>query len=383
MTTPFPFVAGAVLQAQQLNDITNLPINDQTASYVLVVGDAGKRVIMNNAGATTITVNNSVFGVGDTIFIANKGAGTTTITAGAGVTINTASSLALTQHGGGTLVALSASSFTFFSGGPKTLSVDVFMVGGGGSGATDQSGDQGGGGGGGGGVKTVTSASLIAGTYTVLIGAAGSAPNLGIRSIGNAGGDTYFGNFAASGGGGGNTATSGSVTQGGSGGGGGGNSTSAGTGISGQGNNGGTGNAQTNAGGGGGAGGTGGNGSGTTGGSGGAGTTNDWTGTTITVGSGGGGMGSVTGGTGGTNAGNGGKSATAATSASPANRGCGGGGAYATNGAGAGSSGIVRIRLLTSDATKFSISTTGSPATGTNGSYTYYEWTSSGSFILT
>jgi hypothetical protein len=46
MTTPFPFVAGAVLQASQLNAITTLPINDQTASYTLVVGDVGKRVVM-------------------------------------------------------------------------------------------------------------------------------------------------------------------------------------------------------------------------------------------------------------------------------------------------------------------------------------------------
>ena len=57
---------------------------------------------MNNASATTITVNNTVFGVGDTIFIANKGAGTCTITAGAGVTINVNGSLALAQYGGGT-----------------------------------------------------------------------------------------------------------------------------------------------------------------------------------------------------------------------------------------------------------------------------------------
>ena len=114
MTTPFPFVAGAVLQAQQLNDITNLPINDQTASYVLVVGDAGKRVVMNVASANTVTVDNSVFTTGDTIEIINKGAGTTTVTAGAGVTINSASGLAVPQYQSGKLVALSASSFLFF-----------------------------------------------------------------------------------------------------------------------------------------------------------------------------------------------------------------------------------------------------------------------------
>jgi hypothetical protein len=113
MTTPFPFVAGAVLTAAELNAITTLPINDQTASYTLVVGDVGKRVVMNVASANTVTVDDSIFGVGDTIFIANKGAGATTVTAGSGVTINTAGSLVIAQHGGGTLVATSASVFTF------------------------------------------------------------------------------------------------------------------------------------------------------------------------------------------------------------------------------------------------------------------------------
>ena len=113
MPTPFPFTAGQVLTAAQLNAITTLPINDQTASYTLVVGDVGKRVIMNNAGSTTITVNNSVFAAGDTIFIANKGAGVSTITAGAGVTINTAGSLALAQYQSGSLIMLSASNALF------------------------------------------------------------------------------------------------------------------------------------------------------------------------------------------------------------------------------------------------------------------------------
>jgi hypothetical protein len=120
MTTPFPFVAGNVLTAAQMNAITTLPINDQTASYTAVVGDVGKRIVMNVASANTVTIDDDIFAVGDTIFIANKGAGTTTITAGAGVTINTSGSLALAQYGGGTLVALSASVFTFFSGGGVT-----------------------------------------------------------------------------------------------------------------------------------------------------------------------------------------------------------------------------------------------------------------------
>jgi len=114
MTTPFPFVSGATLTAQNLNDIQNLPISDKTASYVLIAGDESKRTIMNSASATTITVNNSIFTVGDVIQLANKGAGVCTVTAGAGVTVNTLGSLALAQHGGGYLLCLSASTFTFF-----------------------------------------------------------------------------------------------------------------------------------------------------------------------------------------------------------------------------------------------------------------------------
>jgi len=115
MTTPFPFVAGQVLTAAQLNDIQNLPISDKTASYTLLATDVFKRTIMNAAGATTITVDDAIFTVGDVIQVANKGAGTCTITAGAGVTINTSGSLALAQYGGGYLLCLSASTFTFFN----------------------------------------------------------------------------------------------------------------------------------------------------------------------------------------------------------------------------------------------------------------------------
>ena len=113
MATPFPFTSGQVLTAAQMNAITTLPINDQTASYTLVVGDVGKRVIMNVGSANTVTVNNSIFAAGDTIFIVNKNAATT-VTAGAGVTINSTSGLELAQYQSGTLVALSASSFLFF-----------------------------------------------------------------------------------------------------------------------------------------------------------------------------------------------------------------------------------------------------------------------------
>ena len=130
MATPFPFGSGNVLTAAQMNAITSLPIDDKTASYTAVVGDVGKRIVMNVASANTLTINNSIFGVGDMIFVANKGAGVTTLTAGAGVTINPSGSLALAQYAGGTLVALSASVFIFFpsGGASKMKNVTTFTA---------------------------------------------------------------------------------------------------------------------------------------------------------------------------------------------------------------------------------------------------------------
>ena len=211
MATPYPYVSGAVLTAAQLNDGQNLPINDVTANYVLVNNDRYKRVIMNNAGSTTITVNNNVFVTGDVIQISNKGAGSTVVTAGVGVTINTAGSLTLAQYGGGYLLALSASTFTFFNlgagtgygtatgGSSSSITVgginytlltftsdtnlvvsksglfDVLLVGGGGgaSGARGSFLDRGGSGGGAGGLIQTT-LYLAAATYAVDIGAGGT-----------------------------------------------------------------------------------------------------------------------------------------------------------------------------------------------------------------
>jgi len=67
---------------------------------------------MNSASSTTITVNTSLFAAGDTVFIVNQGAGVCTITAGT-ATVNTASSLALSQYETGELYFLSTSAAIF------------------------------------------------------------------------------------------------------------------------------------------------------------------------------------------------------------------------------------------------------------------------------
>jgi hypothetical protein len=79
-------------------DLPVLTISTQTASYVLVLadGDGNTEVLMNVAGANTLTVpphSSVAIPVGRTVLFGQKGAGTTTITAGVGVTLRTASSL--------------------------------------------------------------------------------------------------------------------------------------------------------------------------------------------------------------------------------------------------------------------------------------------------
>ena len=94
-------LTSAQMTALQLNDY-NQTVSAKVASYVLVAADAGTRVTMSNAGATTITVNTSLFAAGDTLFITNIGAGACTITAGT-ATVSTASSLVLAQYDSGRL----------------------------------------------------------------------------------------------------------------------------------------------------------------------------------------------------------------------------------------------------------------------------------------
>ena len=69
---------------------TSIESNVQTASYVLVLADAGKAVRMNVASANTLTIppNSSVAFDTDTVIVVQQyGAGTTTLTAGVGVTL--------------------------------------------------------------------------------------------------------------------------------------------------------------------------------------------------------------------------------------------------------------------------------------------------------
>ena len=84
---------------------TTSVLNAQTASYTLVLADAGKTITMSVAGANNLTVplNSTVaFATGTMINVIQIGAGQTTLVATSGVTINSkAGNLKLTgQYSG-------------------------------------------------------------------------------------------------------------------------------------------------------------------------------------------------------------------------------------------------------------------------------------------
>jgi hypothetical protein len=96
-----------------------LPLNEEDAGYTFALSDAGKMVRANDASALTYTIppNSSVaFPQGTTIVVRNVGAGTVTLTRGAGVTQLIAGSatnkdVALAQWGLATLIQETANNW--------------------------------------------------------------------------------------------------------------------------------------------------------------------------------------------------------------------------------------------------------------------------------
>ena len=92
------FTSGDVLLASELNNMATamVAVNAQTGTtYSVVLSDDGKLITCDNAASIALTIvpNSSVaFGIGTQINIMQLGAGTVTITAGAGVTLRSAGS---------------------------------------------------------------------------------------------------------------------------------------------------------------------------------------------------------------------------------------------------------------------------------------------------
>ena len=99
MATRQDFTSGQVLLASELDAVATamIAINAQTGTtYTTVLADDGKLITCDNAASIALTIppNSSVaYGIGTQINVMQMNAtGTVTITAGAGVTLNSAGS---------------------------------------------------------------------------------------------------------------------------------------------------------------------------------------------------------------------------------------------------------------------------------------------------
>lgn len=122
MPTPFPFVAGQVLTAAQLNSISELPTRTLTGSGAAVAADAYSRVILNGT-SITYTINTSTFTAAQVVEIYNANSTTATIAAGAGITLNGAAGLTLAQYQTAELYAVSATSFILWKSDVSVTSI--------------------------------------------------------------------------------------------------------------------------------------------------------------------------------------------------------------------------------------------------------------------
>lgn len=82
-------MSGMTSIADTIGNVRNLPINAKTATYVLLVTDAGQVVSITTGG---VTVPPSIFSAGQAISVYNNSAVAQTITQGVGVTMTLASS---------------------------------------------------------------------------------------------------------------------------------------------------------------------------------------------------------------------------------------------------------------------------------------------------
>ena len=81
----------ASVQSEAVATARSASFNAQTASYTLAAGDAGKVITMTSAGANTLTIpanSSAAFAAGTMIAVIMDGAGTTSITASVGVSVN-------------------------------------------------------------------------------------------------------------------------------------------------------------------------------------------------------------------------------------------------------------------------------------------------------
>ena len=90
----------------------NLTLNAKTADYSLLASDVNKLVTMTSSSATTITVPNGVFSVGEQINVAALGTGQVTIASDGTTTVNATPGLKLrAQYSSATIICIATNTF--------------------------------------------------------------------------------------------------------------------------------------------------------------------------------------------------------------------------------------------------------------------------------
>ena len=115
LVTPIIGTATGTSLTTSNNVISHIDTNEETASYTLLLADDGKIVEMNVASGNTLTVapdSTTNFLIGTQILILQTGTGQTTLTQGAGVTINATPGLLLRErYSSATLIKRAANSW--------------------------------------------------------------------------------------------------------------------------------------------------------------------------------------------------------------------------------------------------------------------------------
>lgn len=178
MPTPFPFTAGAVLTAAQLNSISELPTRTITSNDSAVAADAYKRIILNGT-SITYTINTSTFTTGQVVEIYNANSTVATIAAGAGITLNGATVLTLEQYQTAELYATSATTFVLW---PSNTRAGLELI------KSQTIGSA---------VSTVTVSDVFSSTYDnyriTIIGGVGSTVESLLMTLGSANTSYYWG----------------------------------------------------------------------------------------------------------------------------------------------------------------------------------------------
>jgi hypothetical protein len=87
-------------------------VDEKTADYTLVVGDAGKLISVNSSSNLTVTVPSGVFSAGDIIYVTRTGTGTVTIAASGTTLTSPDSKLKLrVRYSSGAIICTASNTF--------------------------------------------------------------------------------------------------------------------------------------------------------------------------------------------------------------------------------------------------------------------------------